>query len=469
MRRTLWLFLIAILGLSLPVRAGENRVNLWPLFFYARTGEVNRLEVAGPFFYRYRNGREASLSLRPLFSWVDRRASGEKDLYFLSPLGHYHQEKTYRRFRFVPFFSYDWEEGEKKGQEKSHTYFPIFWGRTAEGEGYGGIFPLYGTLKGRFGYDEIRFFLWPLYSTTLVDGDRSTNVLWPIFNYSRGPTLSGFKFWPLFGYREKKGAFRRSFILWPVFIRETRYEEGRPALTKRMIWPLYVLEDTPSYRKRIYLWPFFQRVWSRDGRFRQWDFPWPFVQWQRGEERRGFRLWPLFGFRKKPDYESNFVLWPLFQGEHLRRGDEEEIAGRFLLLSSYRKIVRRGEERERFVRAWPLFLYWSRSGSGESLFYFPALLPFYDEGLERNLGPLLRLFEVYRFADERHYVRLLWGLYRYEVEAGIKIHELAFLFSYKHSPTGREVKLLHGLLGLSWSSRGLGLQILWFLRLGPSV
>jgi len=467
MRRVALVWLLLWTGVAL---AGESRVNLWPLFFYARSPGVERLEALGPLFYRYRNGRESSVSLRPLVSWVNRRDSGERDLYFLSPLGHYHAEGTWRHLRLVPLFSYDWETGEKESTPaSSHTYFPVFWGRTAEGEGYWGVFPIYGTMRDRFGYDEIRFVLWPLYSRATVDGDRSTNILWPIFNYSRGPTLSGFKIWPLWGFREKRGEYRRSFFLWPVFIWETRYAEGRPTLEKRMVWPLYVREETPTYRRRIYLWPFFQHVRGRDGHFEQWDFPWPFVQIQRGEDRRGFRLWPLFGFREAPDHRSNFVLWPLFSGEELRRGPEEEVAGRFLLLSSYRRIVRHGRERERFLRVWPLFVHWRRTVSGESLFYFPALLPFYDEGLERNLGPLLRLFEVYRFADGRRYVRLLWGLYRYETGAGESVQELAFLLSYQRTPRGRALEILDGLFGIYRTDSGTGLRLLWFIRLGPSV
>lgn len=197
MKRILTLLLLGLgLGVS-PLLAEEVRFNLWPFFFYARSQEATRLELVGPFIYRYRNGKESSLSFRPLFAWVNHPSPGERDLYFLSPLGHYHAEGTYRHFRLVPLISYDWKVEEEKGgqgQAKSRTLFPIFWGRTAEGETYGGIFPIYGVFKKRFGYDEVRFVLWPLYSFTRLGEDRSTNILWPIFNYSRGPTLSGFKF-----------------------------------------------------------------------------------------------------------------------------------------------------------------------------------------------------------------------------------------------------------------------------------
>ncbi len=465
--RLVWFSLALLLSLPAVSPGAEERVNLWPFFFWARSPEVSRFEALGPLFYRYRNGHESSVALRPLAAWVKR---GERrDFYFLSPLGHYYADREYRHFRLVPLISYDWEVGpRKKSREKHYTYFPVFWGRTAEGKGYGGIFPLYGVFRERFGADEVRFFLWPLYSSSRKGEDRSTNILWPIFNYSRGPTLSGFKFWPLFGSWEKKGRFQRRFFLWPIFIRETRYEEGSPSFSRRMVWPLYVHEEARQFRRSIYLWPFFQHVEGKGNSFEQWDFPWPFFQWQKGEHRRGFRIWPLFGSRRSPHYESDFVLWPLLMGEHMRQEEGEEVEGRILLLSHFRKVTYRGREKEFFLRVWPLFVE-ARNARGESLFYFPALLPFYDEGVERTWGSLLRLFELYHLADGRCYLRVLWGLYRYEADREVRVHELAFLFSYRRTPAGRSLQFLDGLLGFTLSRKGPGIRLFWFLRLGPSV
>ncbi|QJA06655.1 hypothetical protein FVE67_07545 [Thermosulfurimonas marina] len=454
---SLFLLLGFLWGVAPALKAEEVRYNWWPLFFYAQSPEAQRLELFGPLVGLYRNNHERSLSVRPLFSRVFR--NGEEDIYFLSPLGYYHREEGYRRFRLVPLFSYDSFEEDKAGPAEHHTYFPIFWGKDSRGEGYWGIFPLYGVMRERLGYDEIRFFLWPLYSSARQDGNLSTNILWPFFNYSRGPELSGFKFWPLFGWRERKGEYRRRFFLWPVFIREDRYgAEGELRYRKRYYWPLYGQEGGEGKQRRFWLWPFFQKVDSPA--YRKWDFPWPFFQVIRGKER-GLRLWPLFGWRKSADWERNFVLWPLFFGEHLSRGPEEEVSGRFLLLSHYRRVDYQGKPQEKFLRLWPFFLHYEHLSEDRSLFYFPALLPFYDEGLERNIGSFLRLFEYYRFGPERSYIKVLWGLYRYEREKESRLHELAFLLGVRMGKETLYLRLLNGLLGLGRCEGHWHFEIFW--------
>ena len=52
----------------------------------------------------------------------------------------------------------------------------------------------------RFGRDEIRFALFPLYGRTRKGGTQITNVLWPIFARIRGEHESGLKLWPLYGF-----------------------------------------------------------------------------------------------------------------------------------------------------------------------------------------------------------------------------------------------------------------------------
>ena len=459
MKRTLLVSLGLFIFLSGHSWAESLRLNLWPLLFYAKEKESSRLELLGPFIYRYHNSKEKSFSLRPIFTEVTHQEEKTEDIYFLSPFGHYRREKDFRRFRWVPFFSYDWVEGERR-PGTHHTYFPIFWGRTERGEKYWGIFPVYGRLRERFGYEEIRFVLWPIYSRAREGENRSTNILWPIFNYSRGPELSGFKVWPLWGYREKKGQFRRSFFLWPFFVREEKFDEKCPPSRKRMFFPFWIREENPRYRKTIYLWPFFQYLETTDRRFKQWDLPWPILQIQKGEDKKGFRLFPLYGYRESPDMKSNFVLWPIFQGDHLIRGKEEELSGRFLLLSRYRKIYRDGEARESFFRLWPLFVHY-RNFEGEGFFYFPAILPFYDEGLERNWAPFLKLFEYYRFSDGKRYFKLLWGLYRYEAEPSESVQELAFLLSLRRWPSGFEFSLFQGLIAFGKDREGIRLKLFW--------
>ncbi len=457
MWRILGFLFLGVLCFSAPSRAQEVRWNFWPFFFYSAQEGERRLEILGPLIAREVSPQEKSFSFRPFYTRVERVE--EEDIYFLSPLGHYHREAAYRRLRLVPLFTYDWMAGEKE-PGRHHTVFPFFWGETEDGRKYWGIFPLYGLLRERFGADEIRFFLWPLYASSRRGANRSTHILWPIFNYRRGPDIAGFKVWPIMGFRERPGKFRRAFFLWPFLIWEDRYSEDGPPETKRIFFPFWIKEEARDYRKRIYLWPFFQHLETRDGRFYQWDAPWPFVQIQQGEDRQGFRLWPLYGYRRSPDQESRFLLWPLFQHWHFQRHAEEQYEARIFLLWRFREVHREGRVVEKMVRIWPVLFRYERA-DGLTVFYFPALFPFYDEGMERNYGPLLRLLEYYRWPDGRCRLRLLWGLFRQECSPKKTLQEWAFILRWEKDPQGFEVSFFHGFLAFGKKEGRIRLKILW--------
>lgn len=439
----------------------EKRLNLWPFIVYSKNKitKTERLEIAGPFIYKYSLPKENGTSFRPLCSSV--KISNKKKVYFISPLGLYKSDNETATLKVVPLIKKTWTKNSEESQgEKYFELFPIFWGKTSQNEIYGGIFPIYGNFKNKFGRKEIIFVLWPLYSKIKYEKYSAYNYVWPfirtvkkLVEKKEKPTsseYSGFKIWPFFGHFKENNT-ERSFILWPFYIKESFKDPEGDFSNKLMVFPFYIKEDTESYNRKIILWPFFQRVYAKDHYYKQLDAPWPFYRKIEGEEIKGLRYWPFYGYVKKNDSSDYFILWPLYfyKEDYIQQGNLNftEKEHRFLIFSKYRHTIHNNQLLQKEYRIWPLvYGYKNQTNSTTTFFYFPAILPFYDEGLDRNYSAFLRLLEYYQH-DDYTFFKLLWGIYRYEKFKHRSVQELAFIFRMVNGPDTNYVEFLEGLFG----------------------
>ncbi len=434
----------------------EKRINLWPLVVYSKYKKIDieRKEFLGPLIQKYKFEKENGTSYRPIYSSVQE--DKERRAFFLSPLGMYKSDNETTTFKLIPLINQKEEKEplvEKEG--KKWEYFPIFIGKTANNETYGGFFPFYGRFKDRFGKEEITFFMWPLYSKIEYEEHRAYNILWPFIRITKPKdpeniNYGGFKFWPFYGHF-KEGDEERKFILWPFYIKSS-YKDAEGNFEEKVLYfPFYGKEKTDVYEKTIYLWPFFQKVCSQDPPYEQFDTPWPFYRKIKGEEIEGFRIWPLYGYLKGKETYDSFVLWPFYfyKEDRYQKGNTTyfEKEHRFLLLSKENQIFENDTFIQREFRFWPFYYSYENNPQKIKIHYFPALIPFYDEGIERNYGPLLKIFENYQKEDYQ-FIRILWGLYRYERKGQREVHELAFLLRTVKDENTQYIEIFEGLLGV---------------------
>ncbi|MDW8135788.1 MAG: hypothetical protein RMI74_03210 [Thermodesulfobacterium sp.] len=429
----------------------EKRVNLWPFLVLNKNklSSYQRLEILGPLFYKYSGSKENGTSIRPFISWVS--TPQEKKTFFLSPLGLYRSDSERRTLRLIPLISKSSEKRPSSEVKKGEhfDFFPIFIGKTSEGKLYGGFFPFYGKFKERFGKEEITFILWPFYTKVRYEEYTSKNYLWPIFKTIKGEKHRGFKIWPLYGSFQEKER-KRSFFLWPFYIRESAYYSEGDFEEKWMFFPFYIKEERPEFRRRIVLWPFFQKVQAEKPDYKQIDAPWPFYRKIEGENIQGWRFWPFYGYLKREESLERFILWPFyFYNENIfSKGHSSyyEKQHRFLLFSKKYSQYEKETLLQTETRLWPFYHSHEELSQDLYLFYFPALLPFYDEGVERNYAPFLKLIEYYKKGNYS-FLKLLWGLYRYEKEGERRVQELAFLIRLVRDINTNYLEIGEGFLG----------------------
>jgi len=439
----------------------EKRLNLWPFVVYSKNklDKMERLEIAGPFFYKYSFPGENGTSFRPFYSSVKRPEI--KKIFFLSPLGIYKSDNETTSLKFVPLINKTWiKTPEEKEEERHFDFFPVFWGQTTQNETYGGIFPIYGKFKNRFGKKEITFVLWPLYSKIEYEDYIAYNYFWPFIRIIKekekkeSAKYSGFKFWPIYGHF-KEGDTERKFVFWPFYIK-TKFKDLENEYSDRFIvFPFYIREDTDTYNREIILWPFFQKVCAKNYYYKQLDAPWPFYRKIEGKDIKGVRYWPFYGYVKKSDSLDYFIIWPLYfyKEDHLTQGnlkfDEREY--RFLIFSKYKYTEQTENIKQKEYRIWPLVYGYESYGYESSnkatnFYYFPAILPLYDEGMERNYSAFLKLWEYYKQNDYT-FLKLMWGLYRYEKSKLRSVQELAFILRIVKGPETKYIEFLEGFLG----------------------
>jgi len=465
-RKYLLLFLVLCWASSVAAQEGRVRHNWWPFLFFqeSKDGSVRELELFGPLYYAYETKAESGSAFRPFLAVVDRKE--RHDVYFLPPLGHYQEGQDYTRLRLVPIWARNSNINENK---KYHNFGLIFWGKTKEDESFWGIFPIYGRLLNWGGRDEVRFYFWPIRVKSRFDGNVSSTWFWPIYNRTDGPTFYERKFWPFYSHKIKKGVYDRTFFLWPFFWHEEFYF-GDGTVTRDMFWPLWVEEKSEFHRRYILFWPFFRYFRHDKNDVTSWDLPWPIFRYGEGKKitYRERRFWPLLGYRKTKDEYSHFVFWPLYTYRYdVVRHKERELhreTRTFLLLTKFEKVKdEKGRLKYQFSRVWPLGEQIKRD-DGFEIFFFPALLPFHSEGIDRTIAPLLRLYEYVQDPNGFTRSKALWGLYRHDHTDEEDIVELAFLLSFHRKPKGWRFRILKGLFGIGSENGDFELRLL-FIRL----
>jgi hypothetical protein len=436
----LLLLTLNLLACTAGPQPGRQRLNLSPLLYYSSNpeGEVTRLEILGPLFSREVAGPNAITTLAPLF-YVLKHGQESTSAEFFYPLGHYYHNAEEQRFNLLPLIQ---QRQEPSGGPTETQIFPFFWGRTAGGETYGGVFPLAGTFKKRYGRDSMFFLLWPLYSSSSGEGSYHYHFLWPFFSYSTGKETAH-TFWPIAGKMNKPGVYEKFYTLWPLInYQRLNLDTERPRTLKTFL-PFYLEETSPEYQRRSYGYPFFSHYHQNKGNYDQWDTPWPLIVRGDGEDfhLRAFR--PFYYHRVEKTEEATYILWPMYAKDRQEKPASLEVTYRFLFFSTYRVRVNPQGNWEERSRLWPFYFYDQDSKRLKA--HAPDLLPLQSQGWDLLFGPYLYLWSTEQQGGYRQ-GRALWGIYRWEETPDYWLWELSFLVSRSFSQRESAWRFLLGMV-----------------------
>ena len=122
--------------------------------------------------------------------------------------------------------------------------------------------------------DETFFVMFPVYSETRKRDVITDNYLYPFFHLRHGDGLRGWQCWPVVGHEHKDvttrtnsfgeteiiGGHDKSFLLWPILLRQdTGIGTDNPEKFRASM-PFYAITRSPWRDSTSVLWPFFNWI-----------------------------------------------------------------------------------------------------------------------------------------------------------------------------------------------------------------
>ncbi len=429
-----------------------------------------RTRVAGPLLERQTSADGSSFAaIRPFYSCVSDALRDRRLQDILWPIGMIKTLHGDRDWRFFPVFGHDFDADDPDSRHRWWAFPFFFGGQDAKGEKYLACFPLGGRLNEFLGRDHIVFVLFPLYVRSDVKGIESVSWFWPIYSRTQASGVDRFRLFPFYGYSANKGAWRKSFVLWP-FWTSVQYDYGDEDVGGGFIlFPLFGKVDVGERHSRMLIPPFIK--WERAPGHRAVNCPWPFFQYAKGSVDKLY-VWPLWGRRTTGVSTKGFALWPFYSWVNVLRGDERVVTRRLVpFVFSEKHLVSDGGGGTNVVtgrqfNVWPLFGY--RREGDAMRFRAPSLWPLRDvPAVDRNWAPLWTLFSRVRQGESRE-TELLWGLVRRRVDASGSYFSVFPLISTARGKGdgGRAWSVLGGLIGYEREGLNRRVRLLYWLRFG---
>lgn len=477
--------LLVLLGLTaaLPARGDTGERNAWPVRVTQLTteGRIESERSFGPFLFSQPTpGGGKAGGFRPFYVEIASADGRQRTTTFLYPIFLHRTDGERTDWSFIQLIN---RSGRAPGapiaaSDTAPEKFDIwpFWFSRDTGSpdtSYQAFFPFAGTIKHRFSQDRITWTVWPFYMQSEKSGATTTSTPWPFIRHTRGPE-QGFALWPLYGWHEKPGAFRRNFALWPLIWNNTVQPPpdapvGTPPTHQLGALPFYTREQGPGFINENYLWPFFGYTTRTEPKaYAETRYLWPFLVQGRGDGRYINRWGPFYTHSIVKGVDKRWVLWPLYREATWTDAGITQTKTQFLSFLVW-SLDQRSATNPALPHAskfhfWPLVSEWD-NGAGRKQLQFPSPLEVFfpdNEHVRRSWKPL---FALYRY-DERTPENIrhdwFWGAITSRRDGDRREFHLGPLFSSERSADSGRIALGNGLLGLKRGADGRGWRLFWF-------
>jgi hypothetical protein len=451
--------------------APEAEHNAWPVVVQQQVPSTTASEWtgAGPFLFGKpaEDGGRVS-GFRPF--WVQRtNAAGQfREGYFVYPLFTYRSdENTYQWNFFELIRRTDRHAGAaapKSVFEAGGGEFEIwpFWFSRQTGDpkmSYRALFPVAGTLRNKLGFNRASWVLFPLWVQTEKRGAVTTSVPWPFIRITRG-SAHGFGIWPLFQWRERPGAWRQEFYLWPLGYNNTTQPPpeapaGTPPIREIGVLPLYARRTAQGYIDESYLWPFFGYTdRTVPSRYHETRYLWPFLVQGRGDAKYINRWGPLYTHSVVNGYDKTWYAWPVMRhAEWADRGlamTKTQVLYFLYWSETQRSIARPHAPMASLRHVWPLYSSWDNGAGRQQFQLFSPFEVFFpgNEKVRATWSPLVAIARREQTAPGESRVSLLWNLvtWRHDAAHGEREFHLGPLFSTAEHAEERRIAIGNGLI-----------------------
>jgi hypothetical protein len=417
-----------------------------------------REEVAGPLFYEQSADGQKQWAIPPFFCRTLTPDVDWSEWEIFYPVIDYRRFGTEYKLQLAELFSFSGGHVEDETRTHRFTIFPIYFRQRSRDTNlnYTALVPIYGHLENRLFRDDIKFFLFPIYSETRKKDAVTDNYFYPIFDRRRGNGLTGWQVWPLMGEDQKTTTFRTNsmneaetiggydkfFALWPFYFKSREDLGTTNPVASVTLLPFYSQTRSPSHDSTSYGFPFgFNAIHDRAQNYVEHDFLWPLFVRAYGS-RTVTRYFPFYSHAQHNGLQSDSYGFLLYKFNRLIAPPLDRRRSRVLYFL-YSDTVERNTESHDFkcrVDFWPFYSY-SRDLDGNRRTQVFALLEAFfpnNRTIPREYSPLWSVWRAERNVHTGATSQsLLWNLYRHESAGSSKKTSLLFgVFQYQSSPDG---------------------------------
>lgn len=464
---------------------GGREQNLWPVTvrYSEPAAAATHWSAAGPFLFHDSaidaDGRQVR-GFRPFWVQIDDARGRFQAGYFLYPVFSYTlHEDSYKWsvFELVRRWDRRADAGAPASdldRREQFEVFPLWFSReTADPEtSYRALFPIFGTIRHRLGFERLSWTLFPFYVENESRGAVTTSTPWPFIRVTRG-AAHGWGVWPLFNYVERPGVSRSETYLWPLGYNLTRQPSpddppGTPPRRDVGALPFYARSSGPGYLSEDFFWPFFGYTeQTAPQRYRERRYLWPFFVQGLGDQRVVNRWAPFYTHSHSKGYDKQWFVWPLLR---YAAWTEEGVERRrtqllfFVYWNEQQRRLRGSSAGAELTHVWPLFSHWD-NGAGRRQWQFPSPLDVFftdNEKVRLAWSPLFALARHDQRAPGAQRTALLWNAITWETDAAAARSEfhLGPLLGVTRQAEERRIAIGHGLFGFR-RTRTAGWRMFW--------
>lgn len=428
----------------------QNRDYFQFLFLYERTIVYDH-ESSKP---------QTELFVHPLYGSYENRDRAYEIDSVLYPVFYSHGTNYWKRWSVLYFWTGEdlYHQDTKNDQDFFLAPF-FYWGSgETEEDDYFSFFPFAGTMKDKFGWDELNFVMFPVYSNWSRGRYKAHSVLWPLIMWGGdGNRRSDFRILPFYSKKKHEGKYELTTVLWPFFQ-----------------WGSFGLDHKDPWHHFLFI-PFYAQKYSDSGQMYAYSvlYPVSLAAWGRDDavNAREFRLlWFLYQNMKSDDpYIRKHVIFPFYASyqfgepelDYYKKMDFYLIlAGNLRTQSAlvdsrydffipfyynHYRYYKKEDQSVSALKIWPLYHSFSDS-DGSSGWQTVSLWPFPDDYIDRTWGPLYSLAEYKNHTNGDRYFGMLFRVYsQYWNEEDTRIFLAGF--DYRNSPDHFRLSFLGGLLG----------------------
>jgi hypothetical protein len=485
-----WLATALCLGLGLTARGEpqDREQNNWPGLVRYRdfsSPSVPAWTAAGPLIFRKpaadAEGNTAS-GFRPFWVQLHNPQGQFRAGYFLYPIFSYSvDENTYKWsvFELIRRTDRRADAAPPKSVYEQNGEFEIFpfWFSRQTGDGelnYRALFPIYGTIKNKLGFERLSWTLFPLYVQNEKRGAVTTSTPWPFIRVTRGAAHGG-GIWPLYNHVIRPGVSDQAYYLWPLGFNSTRYPSadapaGTPPRRDFGVLPFYTRSTGPGYINEDFLWPFFGYTdRTLPVRYSERRYLWPFLMQGRGDVHYVNRWAPFYTHSINKGYDKRWFAWPVlryaeWQDEAVARKRTQLLY--FLYWHEQQRVAGHPQSPAAdLTHVWPLYSNWENGTGRRQWQFFSPLDVFFpgNEKIRHAWSPLFAIARYERQAPGEARTSLLWNFVTWEKHAAAERSEFHVgpLFGMTRQADEKRITVGNGLL--SWRrSAERGWRMSWW-------